>query len=263
MKRKIIRKVYKKLNLVFRLFDPIIDLRKLIFSLPNYILFFNDFIKYKKIENKFTVKYTDIYPQIHDKTKFTSFDRHYIYHLAWAARILKKTNPDIHIDISSSLYFCSIVSAFIPVKFYDFRPAKLELSNLSSEHADLTNLTFESNSIKSLSCMHTVEHVGLGRYGDPIDPDGDIKAINELKRVLAVNGNLIFVVPIGKPKIMYNAHRIYSYNQIIDYFKEFKLLDFSLVPDDKNSGFINNASKEIADKQNYGCGCFLFKKVKQ
>lgn len=94
-----------------------------------------------------------------------------------------------------------------------------------------------------------------------IDPEGDLKAITELKRVMAVNGNLLFVVPIGRLKIMYNAHRIYSYDQIMEYFKDFRLLDFSLVPDDKKLGFINNATKEMADKQNYGCGCFWFKKV--
>ncbi len=263
MKRKMIKKIYKKLNLVFRLFDPIIDLRKLIFSIPNYLSFFADIIRYQEKNNKLPIKIRNIYPQIHDKTKFTGFDRHYIYHPAWAARILKETKPDFHFDISSSLHFCSIISAFIPVKFYDFRPAQLNLSNLSSEHADLVNLPFESNSIKSLSCMHTIEHIGLGRYGDPIDPNGDLKSISELKRVLAINGNLLFVVPVGKPKIMYNAHRIYSYDKIMEYFKGFKLLDFSLVPDDKKLGFINNATKEMADRQNYGCGCFWFKKVKQ
>ena len=67
--------------------------------------------------------------------------------------------------------------------------------------------------------MHTVEHVGLGRYGDPIDPDADIKVVNELKRVLATNGDLLFVVPIRKPKIMYNAHRM-----LIEYIVIIKLL---------------------------------------
>ena len=108
--------------------------------------------------------------------------------------------------------------------------------------------------------MHTIEHIGLGRYGDPIDPDGDLMAISELKRVLAPDGNLLFVVPVGKPKIMYNAHRIYSYDEVVNCFKELKLNEFSLVPDDKERGFINNATKEIADAQNYGCGCFWFKK---
>jgi SAM-dependent methyltransferase len=260
MKRKTIKKIYKKFNFIFRWFDPLIDLRKLIFSIPNYLRFFVDLGKYIRKDNRYSLKIKDIYPCIHDKSKFTGFDRHYIYHPAWAARILKETKPDFHIDISSSLHFCSIVSAFIPVKFYDFRPAKLNLSNLTSEHADLVNLPFESNSIQSLSCMHTIEHVGLGRYGDPIDPDGDLKAISELKRVLGPNGNLLFVVPVGKPKIMYNAHRIYSYDEVFEYFKDLVLNKFSLVPDDKELGFINNATKEIADVQNYGCGCFWFKK---
>lgn len=189
----------------------------------------------------------------------TEFDAHYIYHTAWAARILAKTKPDVHVDISSSLYFCSIVSAFIPVKFYDYRPAKIHLSNLTSEKADLLSLLFENNSIKSLSCMHVVEHIGLGRYGDRIDPNGDLKAIGELKRVLAPGGNLLFVVPVGKPKIVFNAHRIYSYGQIIDYFNDLKLKEFTLIPDEaENSGLIYNAAKELADAQEYACGCFWF-----
>lgn len=200
---------------------------------------------------------------LNDDTKFTSFDRHYVYHPAWAARILANTKPTFHVDISSSLYFCSIVSSFIPVHYYDYRPADLKLENLRSEAADLCALPFADESVQSLSCMHVVEHVGLGRYGDPLDPVGDIKAIAELKRALAVNGNLLFVVPIsGYPKVVFNAHRIYSYAQITDYFSDFKLIEFALVMDDANSvGFIRNATKEMADVQKYGCGCFWFRKV--
>jgi len=252
--------IYKKTNLVFKWFDPIIDLRKLFFSIPNYLLFFIDLMNFIKINNGHSIKIQNIYPCIHDKKLFTDFDRHYIYHPAWAARILSKKKPNIHVDISSSLHFCSIVSAFIPTKFYDFRPANIFLSNLSSEHADITNLPFESNCIQSLSCMHTVEHIGLGRYGDHLDPDGDIKAINELKRVLSPMGDLLFVVPVGKQKLMYNAHRVYSYDKILNYFNDFILKDFSLVPDNKELGLINNATKEMADEQSYGCGCFWFNK---
>jgi hypothetical protein len=106
--------------------------------------------------------------------------------------------------------------------------------------------------------MHTVEHIGLGRYGDEMDPDGDLKAIKEIKRVLAIDGNLLFVVPIGKPKIMFNAHRIYSYDQIMQYFSDFELKKFSLITDDGD--FIQNSTKDTADEQKYGCGCFWFKK---
>ncbi len=212
-----------------------------------------------KTEQRFAVKWQDRYPCLNDETASTEFDRHYIYHPAWAARVLAQTKPTGHVDISSSLHFCSLVSAFVPVKFYDYRPADLQLSNLSSEAADLLALPFPDGSVQSLSCMHAVEHVGLGRYGDPLDPDGDLKAIAELKRVLAIGGTLLFVVPIGQPKIMFNAHRIYSYEQVTNYFAEFRLKEFALVPDrPEDGGLICNATPEMADAQAYGCGCFLF-----
>lgn len=154
------------------------------------------------------------------------------------------------------------MSAFIPVKFYDYRPVKLNLSGLVCESADLLALPFMDGSIRSLSCMHVVEHVGLGRYGDPLDPDGDLKAIAELIRVLAPGGLLLFVVPVGgTSKVMFNAHRIYRYDQVIEYFSDLELKEFALIPDEpEHGGLVRNPPKGLADSQNYGCGCFCFKK---
>jgi hypothetical protein len=222
----------------------------------------SDYFLFKKADKdkRFSLLIRDFYPQIKDKTGSTHFDRHYIYHTAWAARAVASIRPRVHTDISSSLYFCSIVSAFIPVRFYDYRPAELGLPQLESGRCDLTKLQFVDNSIDSLSCMHTVEHVGLGRYGDPIDPEGDIKAMNELMRVTAKGGSLLFVVPIGdKAIIEYNAHRIYTYNQIISYFKGMTLREFSLIPEfAEKGGLIENAVPEMIKGERYSCGCFWF-----
>ncbi len=227
-----------------------------------YINFTYDFLKFKKSSkniNRFKIYWGNRNPQLFDNTINTSFDAHYIYHPAWAARIIAKTKPSKHIDISSILSFSTMLSAFIPVEFYDYRPANLKLSNLTSKKVDLMSLPFKDNSVESLSCMHTIEHIGLGRYGDPIDPEGDIKAMRELSRVLAINGNLLFIVPVGKPTIQFNAHRIYSYEQVISYFPTLTLKEFSLIPDDAlNTGIIYNTSKEISDIQRYACGCFWF-----
>lgn len=214
-----------------------------------------------KKDSRFSLSIFDFYPQIKDKTIKTGFDRHYVYHTSWAVRKVKEFNPIEHVDISSTLYFCGTLSAFIPVKFYDYRPAQLKLSNLTSEHTDLTKLHFESNSIESLSCMHTIEHIGLGRYGDPIDPLGDIQACLELQRILRPGGQLIFVTPTGKSKIEFNAHRIYSFEQVIALFPDLQLKEFSLVTDLPEQGdLIENANPEIVKSQNYGCGLFVFKK---
>jgi SAM-dependent methyltransferase len=200
-------------------------------------------------------------PFVDDRTSATAFDRHYVYHTAWAARILARQRPARHVDVSSTLYFCGIVSAFLPVEYYEFRPAKLALDNLKTGAADLMQLPFNTGSIESLSCMHVVEHVGLGRYGDPIDPDGDRKAIAELKRVLAPGGSLLFVCPVGRPRVIFNAHRIYSFELVRGYFDDLELAEYALIPDGRhNLGLVANAAPDFMDSQNYGCGCFHFRK---
>ena len=123
-----------------------------------------------KNDKRFSVKARDLYPCLKDAITKTPFDHHYIYHPAWAARILAQTRPEYHVDISSILSFSTIVSAFVPVKFYDYRPAPFRLPGLESGFADLIHLPFPDNSVPSLSCMHTIEHICLGRYGDKIDP---------------------------------------------------------------------------------------------
>ena len=210
---------------------------------------------------RFHLEWKDRLPCLDDNTELTHFDRHYVYHLAWAARILERLEPEIHIDIGSSLFFASIVSAFYPVRFYDFRPADLRLSGLEVHAADLTGLQFEDRSIGSLSCMHVIEHIGLGRYGDLLDPDADLKAMSELQRVLSVDGNLLFVVPLGRPRVVFNAHRIYSYGQIIAQFPELTLNEFALIPQSGPEGLIIGASEERTSEEDYGCGCFWFSRA--
>jgi SAM-dependent methyltransferase len=223
------------------------------------IKFQKDVDEFNKGGAQYGIRVEELMPCLDDNTEYTGFDAHYIYHPAWAARKIRQISPKLHIDISSTLHFCTLLSAFIPVEFYDYRPAILNLDCLDSKRADLMKLPFETNSIESISCMHTVEHIGLGRYGDPIDPIGDIKAMNELKRVCAIGGNLILVVPVGRAKIMFNAHRIYDPENIMNLFEGFELIDFSAILDDNN--FVQAPSFELIKQQTYGCGCFWFKKL--
>jgi hypothetical protein len=220
----------------------------------------SEFVRFRRMyRHRSNVRFRDAYPCLKDKVQTTPFDQHYTYHPAWAARVLAQTRPELHVDISSILSFGAVVSAFVPVKFYDYRPANLELSNYDSDFADLKKLPFADNLISSLSCMHTIEHIGLGRYGDELDADGDLKAAAELKRVLKEGGDLLMVTPVGWPRVEFNGQRVYSYEQIIQYFAPLSLVSFSLIPD--QGGFIENADPGLVKEQKYGCGCFWFKKI--
>jgi hypothetical protein len=208
---------------------------------------------------RFRVRWADRAMYLDEATPETAFDRHYVYHCAWASRVVAETHPEKHVDIASSLYFATQLSAFVPAEFYDYRPAALELSNLATGRADLLALEFPDRSIASLSCMHVVEHVGLGRYGEPLDPQADLLAMSELQRVVAAGGSLLFVVPVGAPRIVFNAHRIYAYEQVVDAFPELTLREFALIPDDPaQGGLLRNADPALVKDQLYGCGCFWF-----
>lgn len=215
-------------------------------------------------DNRFICREEDIWPCLNDKGAYT-FATHYGYHTAWAARILANSLFRRHMDIASDLRFVSLVSAFIPVDFYDYRPVDLGLEGMTVTHADITALSFANDSVSSLSCMHVVEHIGLMRYGDPFDPKGDLKAMAELSRVLAPGGQLLFVVPVAcEARIQFNAHRIYTPQMIEASFPTLKLKEFSYITDSgvrkSREVLLRNARYEDVGADRYGCGCFLFTK---
>ncbi|KAK6023888.1 hypothetical protein OSTOST_10311 [Ostertagia ostertagi] len=197
-------------------------------------------------------------PCLGDATAGTDFDSHYVYHTAWAARRLHANPAPQHTDISSDIRFVTLASAFQPLRFLDYRPAAIKLANLECGRADLLALDLPDGSVPSLSCMHVVEHIGLGRYGDPINFHGADIAMRQLQRVLAPGGLLYFVVPVGQPTVVFNAHRVFRASDIAATFDGLELLEFSLVNDD--GSFTEHVPLQAADPQRYACGCFLFKK---
>jgi SAM-dependent methyltransferase len=230
-------------------------------ALRNFRNEFDQFAAMAGSAPRLPVSLGDINAQLSDRTTATPIDRHYTYHPAWAARVLARTRPKRHVDISSIVNFSTVLSAFIPVEFYDFRPVPIELDGLHVGAADLTNLHFPSESIASLSCMHVIEHIGLGRYGDPLDPDGDLKAIAELVRVLAPGGDLLVATPVGRPRVAFNAHRIYDHEAFASYFAPLELREFALIEEGGEGGLLVAPPHERVRAESYGCGCFWFHKV--
>jgi hypothetical protein len=126
-----------------------------------------------------------------------------LYSTAWAFRRIIKLRPLVHIDIGSSLSLCSLLSSVIPVYFIDFRPLNARIEDLHSICGDIEFLPFESNCIHSLSCLHVIEHIGLGRYGDILDPEGMTKALMKLAEYWQKKGNFFLALPVGGREIMF------------------------------------------------------------
>jgi SAM-dependent methyltransferase len=226
-----------------------------IVSLPRY---FSQYVRYKRMAAKESVRVIDLHPQLHDRKKLHELDAHYFFVNAWAMRRVVFNNPSWHMDVASQTVFAGLLSAVLPVTYMDYRPFKVTLSNLECVEGNILNMPFNNDSISSISCLHVAEHIGLGRYGDPLDPDGTRKAALELKRVLSRGGNLFFAVPVGRPRVCFNAHRIHVAKTICEYFSGLRLMEFSGVHD--NGLFVEKTDLAEFDKSDYALGMFWFKK---
>ena len=200
----------------------------------------------------------DRYPCLFDRTETTPFDPHYFYQSLWAFQKILDAKPDSHLDVGSAINFVGLVAAVTRVTFIDIRPVLVEWETFRPVAGNLTVLPLRGNSIKSLSCLHVAEHVGLGRYGDPLDPHGTRNAAAELKRVLCPGGNLYFSLPVGRARVCFDAHRIHAPSQILEYFDGLHLEDFALVDD--AGQFYPGANPSDAADASYACGLFHFTK---
>lgn len=219
--------------------------------------FFLHWYQYSQADRSAKIAIKDFYPCLGDWSTHTPFDAHYFYQGAWLARKVRP-GPGRHVDIGSSVLTISVLSAYVNTLFVDFRPLKTSLAGLTSVGGDILNLSFEDNSISSLSCLHVIEHIGLGRYGDPLDPQGSVKAAHELQRVVSEGGSLYLSLPIGRERICFNAHRVHSPLSVRQMFAEMELVDFSYVDDDGQ--LHDKKSVEDATGFEYGCGLFHFRK---
>jgi SAM-dependent methyltransferase len=213
---------------------------------------------YRKLTPTTKICIADLQPCLGDWTVSTPFDPHYFYQGAWAARKLKQRAPENHVDIASSVLMVSVLSGFINTVFVDYRPLKANLSGLTSIPGDILSLPFAEGSVSSLSCLHVIEHIGLGRYGDPLDPLGSLKGALELQRILRQEGNLYISLPIGRERICFNAHRVHSPTSVLRLFSSLQLIDFSFVDD--AGVFYENSQLDQANHLEYGCGLFHFQK---
>lgn len=128
------------------------------------------------------------------------------------ARAIHEACPLTHVDIGSRIDgFVAHLASFREVEVFDIRPVTSTIEGIVFRQADLMSPPKALvNYCDSLSCLHALEHFGLGRYGDPIDPQGYIAGFKNMVKILKTNGTFYLGVPIGLERVEFNAHRVFN-----------------------------------------------------
>ncbi len=128
------------------------------------------------------------------------------------ARAIHRANPQKHVDIGSRIDgFVAHLASFREVEVFDIRPVTSAIEGVIFRQADLMNPP-ESlvDYCDSLSCLHALEHFGLGRYGDPINASGYLAGFENMAKILQRRGTFYLAVPVGQERVAFNAHRIFN-----------------------------------------------------
>lgn len=263
---KIQRFILINLNSLFPFLYPILKLLRGGIYFKGIAAFINDFQKYSELNkvspSPFQLSILNNHPIYFDRyDEAGHILQHYFHQDIWAAKKVFKSGVKNHYDVGSRLDgFISHCLTFCKITMLDIRGLDKTIPNLDFIQTDCTNMkNIKTGSIKSISSLHAIEHFGLGRYGDPIDPWGYKKAIDELKRVTKKGGDIYFSVPIGKQRLEFNNQRVFSPKYVLELFSGMKLKEFSLV-NDKND-FVENVKPEKYLNVKYSCGLFHFQKI--
>ena len=189
---------------------------------------------------------------------------HYFHQDLIVAKYIYEDNPKRHLDVGSRFDgFVAHVASFREIDVIDIRPLHVtQHNNIKFTKTDLMDINDE-NITDSLSCLHAIEHFGLGRYSDRIDVNGHIKGIIKLISLLETGGIFYLSFPIGRQdEVHFNAHRIlhpYSIFNIPEINNYMKLVQFDYVDD--NGDLYCNSSIQDAINEEYGCGIYTFRKL--
>lgn len=222
--------------------------------------------KYQELNVRPSFEIQDQYmwPIINDKYAYAGTISNYFWQDLWAARLIVKSGVKNHFDIGSRLdgFIAHLLAADIDVTMIDVRKFPGEVERLHTIVDDATTLhQIPDESIESMSALCSLEHFGLGRYGDPIDPEACFKCFENIQKKLKKGGKLYISVPIGKERVEFNAHRVFYASTIVDCFSTLKLEEFSCTSEGKIEYNVD-VHKYDNDNHNgeYRYGLFVFSK---
>jgi SAM-dependent methyltransferase len=258
-----LRYIYYKLN------HYGFDARKFFSAIKTPSWFYKDLKNLKLQKNQDTTfEISKLYPIFDErKAQAGTMNGAYFHQDLYVARKIFESNPIKHLDIGSRTDgFVAHVASFRKIDIIDIRDIKSTVKNIFFRKADLMQLPEDLvDAYDSISSLNVIEHFGLGRYNDPIDYWGYLKAIQNITKILKRGGIFYFSVPIGHQRIEFNAHRIFSVDYLLSLFsKDYSLRSFSYI-NDSGEFFEEVPLKDFEIKNNFGCtfgcGIFILKKI--
>lgn len=194
--------------------DPRIALRSLR-GLPVYL---RDWAAFRK---GYTGK-VKFMPCLHDRYEEGGATKsEYFWQDLLVARAIHAAKPVKHVDIGSRVDgFVAHVASFREIEVFDVRPISTAVPGVVFRQADLMNPTSLSTTegggyCDSLSCLHAIEHFGLGRYGDPVNPQGYQRGIANMAQLLQLGGTFYLSTPIGQERVEFNANWVFDPRSIV------------------------------------------------
>ena len=162
-------------------------------------------------------------PRLDDRTEQTPVDLYYFYQDLWGLNQALEVKPSRIVEIGSTAFLVGVLAQHFDVTSIDIRPLPVELPRLECRKGSILELPFEDASVEYINSLCVIEHIGLGRYGDPLDPKGIEKAITELRRVIAPGGRLVTSVPLGPSCVAFNSHRVFEREEFLALWPEFEV----------------------------------------
>ena len=199
----------------------------LIAKIPGYL---GQLSAYRRRERELDMRSAPLrwYPCLNDTQSRQRVD-YYFYQDSWAARQVFREMPPWVVDIGSTVLLAGILSQFAPCVSVDVRPISARLEGLETVSASALALPFADASIPCLTTMCVLEHIGLGRYGDPLNPRGTVDAVAEISRVLAHGGVVVYSVPVGSAQLEFNANRRFYLEEARSLFDGWDKIDDCLL----------------------------------
>lgn len=236
------------------------------FGLREESFFSDDIKKYTELNKRenFRIQEKYLWPVIGEKYAMAGEAGNYFLQDLWAANKILHEGVKAHFDIGSRIdgFIAHLLAADVDVTVIDVREFPLEIAHLHTIVDDATTLhQIPDNSIESMSALCSLEHFGLGRYGDPLDPESCFECFKNIQKKLKKGGRLYISVPIGKERVEFNAHRVFYASTIIECFSSLSLKEFSCAAEGRIE-YNADIYKYDQDPHNgeYRYGLFLFEK---